>query len=116
MIVHTPKLLTPEECASLIELALTTPAPKIPALHLAKLVDLGYVLITPRGAVVTGDGPIRITENDNRKRMIGNGALGNLDACEGRKRLCLHKNDGCGDHEQYPDADDDCDKCKFAHC
>jgi hypothetical protein len=64
MTVYTPKLLTPEEFASLIELALTTPAPKIPALHLAKLIDLGYVLITPSGAVVTGDGLIRITENE----------------------------------------------------
>jgi hypothetical protein len=34
--------------------------------------------------------------------MIGNGALGNLDACEGRKRLSLHQDDGCGDHDQYP--------------
>lgn len=64
MILHTPKLLTPEEFASLIELALTTPAPKIPAAHLARLVALGYVSGTPNGPVVTGDGLIRITESE----------------------------------------------------
>jgi hypothetical protein len=41
------KLLTPEEFASLIELALTTPAATISAAQLAKLVDLGFVALTP---------------------------------------------------------------------
>jgi hypothetical protein len=45
MTVHAPKLLTPEEFASLIEVAITSPDPKIPAQHLAKLVALGYVAV-----------------------------------------------------------------------
>jgi hypothetical protein len=61
---HTPKLLTPEEFASLIEFALTTPAPKIPTTHLAKLITLGYIAMTVKRAVVTGDGLIRITESE----------------------------------------------------
>ena len=64
MTVHAPKLLTPEEFASLLEVALTSPSPKIPLLHLAKLVSLGYVAETARGPVVTGDGLIRITESE----------------------------------------------------
>ena len=64
MTVHAPKLLTPEEFASLIEVAITSPNPKIPAPHLAKLVTLGYVAVTAKGPVVTGDGLIRITENE----------------------------------------------------
>jgi hypothetical protein len=64
MTVHAPKLLTPEEFASLIEVAITSPNPKIPAPHLAKLVSLGYVAATGIGPVVTGDGLIRITESE----------------------------------------------------
>jgi hypothetical protein len=64
MTVHTPKLLTPEEFASLIEVAITSPNPKIPAPHLAKLVALGFVAETAKGPVVTGDGLIRITESE----------------------------------------------------
>jgi hypothetical protein len=64
MTVHAPKLLTPEEFASLIEVAVTSPDPKIPAPHLAKLVTLGYVAMTAKGPVVTGDGLIRITESE----------------------------------------------------
>jgi hypothetical protein len=64
MTVHTPKLLTPEEFASLIEVAVTAPNPKIPASHLAKLVALGFVAETAKGPVVTGDGLIRITESE----------------------------------------------------
>jgi hypothetical protein len=64
MTVHAPKLLTPEEFASLIEVAVTSPDPTIPAAHLAKLVTLGYVLMTAKGPVVTGDGLIRITESE----------------------------------------------------
>jgi hypothetical protein len=64
MTVHAPKLLTPEEFASLIEVAVTSPDPKIPAPHLARLVALGYVLVTASGPVVTGDGLIRITESE----------------------------------------------------
>ena len=64
MTVHAPKLLTPEEFASLIEVAVTSPDPRIPAPHLARLVALGYVLLTANGAVVTGDGLIRITESE----------------------------------------------------
>jgi hypothetical protein len=64
MTVHAPKLLTPEEFASLIEVAVTSPDPKIPAPHLAKLVTLGYVAMTAKGPVVTGDGLIRFTQSE----------------------------------------------------
>jgi hypothetical protein len=65
MTVHTPKLLTPEEFASLIEVAVSTGAPNIPPAHLTKLVTLGYVTITANGGpIVTGDGLIRITESE----------------------------------------------------
>jgi hypothetical protein len=64
MTVHTQKLLTPEEFASLIEVAVSAPDPIIPAAHLAKLVTLGYVAITAKGPMVTGDGLIRITESE----------------------------------------------------
>jgi len=64
MTVHAPKLLTPEEFASLLEVAVTSHEPKIPAPHLARLVGLGYVLETAKGLVVTGDGLIRITESE----------------------------------------------------
>jgi hypothetical protein len=39
------------------------PTPKIPAIHLARLVLLGYVLMAPDGPRVTGDGLIRITDS-----------------------------------------------------
>jgi hypothetical protein len=64
MTVHTPKLLTPEEFASLIEVAITSPNPKVPAPHLARLVALGYVVETAKGLFVSGDGLIRITESE----------------------------------------------------
>jgi hypothetical protein len=64
MTVHAPNLLTPEEFASLIEVAVTAPNPTIPASHLSKLMNLGYVAMTPDGLVVTGDGLIRITESE----------------------------------------------------
>jgi hypothetical protein len=64
MTVHAPKLLTPEEFASLIEVAVTSPNPTIPAAHLTKLITLGYVVVTAKGSVVTGDGLIRITESE----------------------------------------------------
>jgi hypothetical protein len=64
MTVHAPKLLTPEEFASLIEIAVTSPDPNIPVAHLTKLIALGYVLLTAKGPVVTGDGLIRITESE----------------------------------------------------
>ena len=64
MTVHASKLLTPEEFASLIEVAVSAPDPNVSAPHLAKLVSLGFVAITARGPVVTGDGLIRITESE----------------------------------------------------
>ena len=64
MTVHAPKLLTPEEFASLIEVAISSPDPNVPASHLARLVTLGYVALTAKGPVVTGDGLIRITESE----------------------------------------------------
>jgi len=64
MTVHTPKLLTPEEFASLIEVAVSAPEANIQPVHLAKLVTLGYVALTAKGPMVTGDGLIRITESE----------------------------------------------------
>jgi hypothetical protein len=42
----------------------TSPDPNVPAAHLTKLTALGYVLLTAKGPVVTGDGLIRITESE----------------------------------------------------
>jgi hypothetical protein len=64
MTVHTPKLLTPEEFASLLEVAVSSPDASIPSAHLSKLVSLGYVALTAKGPMVTGDGLIRITESE----------------------------------------------------
>jgi hypothetical protein len=55
MTVHTPNLLTPEEFASLIEVAMHAPEPNI---------RLGYVAVTGNGTVVTGDGLIRIAQSE----------------------------------------------------
>ena len=64
MTVHAPKLLTPEEFASLIEIAIVSDNPTVPTQHLSKLLGLGYVLETAKGLVVTGDGLVRITESE----------------------------------------------------
>ena len=65
MTVHAPKLLTPQEFASLIEIAIAADnPPTVPPHHLSKLVSLGYVLDTAKGPRVTGDGLIRITESE----------------------------------------------------
>lgn len=63
MTLHTPKLLTPEEFASLIEIAVHAPDLSAPASHLAKLVTLGYVAVTDKGPLITGDGLI-LTESE----------------------------------------------------
>ena len=63
MTLHTPKLLTPEEFAALIEIAVHAPDPNVPASHLAKLVTLGYVAVTDKGPLITGDGLI-LTESE----------------------------------------------------
>ena len=64
MTVHTPKLLTPEEFASLLEIAVSGPEASVPASHLNKLVALGYVAPRDAGPIVTGDGLVRITESE----------------------------------------------------
>jgi hypothetical protein len=64
MTVHAPKLLTPEEFAALIEVAITAPAAEISPAHRVKLVNLGYVAESAKGPIVTGDGLIRITESE----------------------------------------------------
>lgn len=64
MTVHSPKLLTPEEFASLIEIAIAADNPTVPQQHLSRLINLGYVIETTKGIVVTGDGLIRITESE----------------------------------------------------
>lgn len=63
MTVHAPKLLTPEEFASLIEIAIAD-NPTVPPHHMSKLISLGYVLETAKGPRVTGDGLVRITESE----------------------------------------------------
>jgi hypothetical protein len=64
MSLHASGLLTPEEFASLIEVAVSAPDSHIPAAHLSKLVSLGYVVLTNAAPMVTGDGLIRITESE----------------------------------------------------
>lgn len=64
MTLHAPKLLTPEEFASLLEVAVSAPDVTIPPAHLSRLVALGYVALTEKGPLVTGDGLIRITEGE----------------------------------------------------
>ena len=64
MTVHASRLLTPEEFASLLEVAVAAPHAQILATHLSKLVRLGYVVLTDRGPIVTGDGLVRITESE----------------------------------------------------
>jgi hypothetical protein len=64
MTVHSPKLLTPEEFASLIEIAIASDNPTIPPQHMSKLISLGYLVETAKGIAVTGDGLIRITESE----------------------------------------------------
>jgi hypothetical protein len=63
MTVRMSPALTPEELTSLVNLATAASTPKIPAIHLAKLVLAGCVLMGPDGPLVTGDGLIRITES-----------------------------------------------------
>jgi hypothetical protein len=64
MTVHASRLLTPEEFAALIEIAVNSPDALTAPAHLAKLVALGYVVMTAKGPMVTGDGLIRITESE----------------------------------------------------
>jgi hypothetical protein len=64
MTVHAPKLLTPEEFAALLEVAVSGPEAGISAGHLNKLVTLGYVALKDKVPIVTGDGLIRITESE----------------------------------------------------
>lgn len=61
--MRRPPPLTPDEFSSLVALAVTTPKPKIPALHLTKLVVLGYLVMEADGPRVTADGLVLITEN-----------------------------------------------------
>ena len=63
MTVDALPALPAEQLASLLDLAMVTPSPKIPALHLTRLMVLGYVMMTADGPLVTADGLIRITEN-----------------------------------------------------
>jgi hypothetical protein len=49
MTIDALPLLTPEELGSLVDLAVVTPSPKLPALHLTRLVMLGYILMSPDG-------------------------------------------------------------------
>jgi len=64
MTVHARKLLTPEEFASLIEIAVTAPDPHIPQAHMSKLVALGYVMLTAKGPVVFFYGVAPTTESE----------------------------------------------------
>jgi hypothetical protein len=48
----------------LIEVAVSARETIIPPPHLAKLLSVGYVVMTAKGPMVTGDGLIRITESE----------------------------------------------------
>jgi len=61
MTIHTPRLLMPAEFAFLIELALHAPEPNVPP---PKARRPRLVVLTAKGAVVTGDGQIRIAESE----------------------------------------------------
>jgi hypothetical protein len=65
MMIDRPAVLTPEELAALLDVALGAPSQKIPAIRLAKLVALRYVAMTQNGPVVTGDGLMRLTESQS---------------------------------------------------
>jgi len=56
--------LTSAEFGSLLELAAGEPPPAIPAADVTRLIEAGYVVRTPQGLVVTGDGLLRITESE----------------------------------------------------
>ena len=43
----------PDRHVGLADLAVVTPSPKLPALHLTRLVMLGYVLMGTDGPIVT---------------------------------------------------------------
>ena len=62
MTIDVSPALTAEELNSLVDLAVLTPSPRTRALHLTRLMVLGYVLMTADGAQVTGDGLTGITE------------------------------------------------------
>jgi hypothetical protein len=47
----------------LVDLAVTTPRPRLSALHLTKLMVLGYVMMGPDEPAITGEGFKRIAEN-----------------------------------------------------
>jgi hypothetical protein len=64
MMLYSPNLLTPEEFASLLELAISGPQTTIPAAHQSRLIACGYLVQTQRGLLVTGDGLLRITESE----------------------------------------------------
>jgi hypothetical protein len=67
MMIERPAVLTPEELAALLEIALEidlgAASRKIPAITLARLVALRCVEMTPGGPIVTGDGLMRLTES-----------------------------------------------------
>jgi len=52
-----------QELNARVHLAIATPAPKIPASHLAKLAPAGHVVTGPDGPRVAGDGMVRIAES-----------------------------------------------------
>jgi hypothetical protein len=64
MTIQNSKRLAPEELASLIQLALTNSPLDIPPNILAKLIALGYVAMTEKGLLATGDGLMAITESE----------------------------------------------------
>ena len=63
MTMHGLPPLTSEEFASLVDLAATTPSLKMSALHLTRLMVLGYVTMGSDGPAVTGEGFMHISEN-----------------------------------------------------
>lgn len=64
MTIEKPKHLAPEQLGSLVELALATSTSAIPPFNLATLIALGYVTMAAKGAIVTGDGRMVLTESE----------------------------------------------------
>src|SRR4051794_31996073 len=84
-------LLTPEEFASLIEIAVTSPDPHILQAHMTKLVALGYAILSTDGPVVTGDGLVRMTKSESSEPAIARSrsAIGDAAACAVSPRPCV---------------------------
>ena len=60
-----PQDLTEEELDSLLDLAAFGPRTTVVAEHLLKLIELGFVVETDKGHILTGDALMRITQSED---------------------------------------------------